>query len=426
MEKPNVIPNQAQRNEADERARIAKFEAEKAHATNEIYANAAQPTDTPVTHIDAVEAMRLRTEAQLNMLKTNGTVVEPNLAENPRPVLSKYDQEVLAIRTKAEEQMKLRDAALSNNQTQTDNYHRASEGLINQTYEPKTYEPKTYEPTTYQPQYNPSAQQPTKESMNIPQQVPNIDSYLIELNQPNYNTAQDTVPLPSEGKLYRNKKPSIRVSFMTTADENILTSPNLIESGQFLSILFNRKMLEPDLRYRDLHIGDRNAIMIYLRATAYGEMYPVTLLDEDGQPFDTEINLNDLKYKKLGAEPDEEGLFHFVLPLSKRQIKFKLLTCGDVDDIEVMLAKDKANNLPVNNSSTYILQKTFVEIDGIRDKNLITEFASNITIKDAKALTQYIDKIESGIDLDITIGTPRGGSITTFLPLNRNFFWPNR
>jgi hypothetical protein len=92
---------------------------------------------------------------------------------------------------------------------------------------------------------------------------------------------------------------------MTTADENILTSPNLLQSGEFLNVLI-RKILEPDLRYNDLLVGDRNAIMIWLRATGYGEMYPVTLLDENGDAFDTELNLNELKTKELGAEPDDE------------------------------------------------------------------------------------------------------------------------
>jgi hypothetical protein len=80
--------------------------------------------------------------------------------------------------------------------------------------------------------------------------------------------------LPSLGKTYRNKKPNVRLGYMTTADENILTSPNLLQSGEFFNVL---KILEPDLRYNDLLVGDRNAIMIWLRATGYGEMYPVTL-----------------------------------------------------------------------------------------------------------------------------------------------------
>jgi hypothetical protein len=212
---------------------------------------------------------------------------------------------------------------------------------------------------------------------------------------------------------------------MTTADENILTSPNLLQSGEFLEILINRKMLDPALRYKDLHVGDRNAIMIWLRATGYGEMYPVTLLDEKNVPFDTDVNLNNLKTKNLGAEPDEEGLFDFQFPLCKAVIKFKLLTCGDVDTIEKLVEADKANNVPVNNTNTYTMERTIVEVNGSRDKYVIREFSNSMRIMDAKLFNDYIAKIDCGIDLDIEVGTPGGGSIKTFLPLNINFFWPN-
>jgi glycosyltransferase involved in cell wall biosynthesis len=160
---------------------------------------------------------------------------------------------------------------------------------------------------------------------------------------------------------------------MTTADENILSSPNLLESGQFLEILINRKILEPDLRYKDLTVGDRNAIMIWLRATGYGEMYPVTLLDNNQDVFDTEVNLNDLKTKKLGVEPDENGLFSFTLPISKTQLKFKLLTCGDLDNIEAMIERDNEKKIPVNNTTTYRFEKMIVEVDGNRDKSFLKD-----------------------------------------------------
>ena len=212
---------------------------------------------------------------------------------------------------------------------------------------------------------------------------------------------------------------------MTTADENILTSPNLIQSGEFLEILINRKVLEPEIRYKDLHVGDRNAIMLWLRATGYGEMYPVTIFDENDQPFDTEINLNELNYKSLGAEPDSEGLFDFVMPLSKTNIKFRLLTCGDIDEIESKVESDKKNENPVNNSNSYAMEAMIVEVNGTRDKEFVKNFVNNLRIKDAKEFNQYVEKIESGVDLNITVQTPGGGSVNTFLPLNIGFFWPN-
>jgi hypothetical protein len=253
----------------------------------------------------------------------------------------------------------------------------------------------------------------------------NINPYILELSQPNYNSAFDVIPLPSLGKTYANKKPNVKVSYMTTADENILTSPNLLQSGEFLEILMNRKILEPELRYKDLLVGDRNAIMLWLRATAYGEMYQVTLFDENDVPFDTEINLNDLKTKNLGAEPDSEGLFDFVFPVSKNRIKFRMLTCGDSDIIEARLEEDKKNNVPVNNMATYTMEHLIVEVNGNRDRNFIREYVNSIRIRDAKEFSDYVTKIECGVDMNITVKTPGGESIETFLPLNLKFFWPN-
>lgn len=63
-----------------------------------------------------------------------------------------------------------------------------------------------------------------------------------------------------------------------------------------------------------------------------------------------------------------------------------------------------------------------VEVNGSRDRSVIKEFANSIRIKDAKDFSIYLDKIDCGIDLDITVGTPGGGSIESFLPLNLKFF----
>jgi hypothetical protein len=71
------------------------------------------------------------------------------------------------------------------------------------------------------------------------------------------------------------------------------------------------------------------------------------------------------------------------------------------------------------------MEKQLVEVNGRRDKTYIREFANSMRIGDAKALNDYIEKIESGIDLNIEVTTPGGGSIATFLPLNVSFFWPN-
>lgn len=418
MEKrPNVIPIKSENNQ-EEQLKTESYEAEKTQVVNQIYSSVKVPENIEgddynyLNQNNSVEMMRQRTENQIHQRNNLGVVQEPLLAEKPK--------NRVVVQTKNDEQMKVRDEQLAKNRLQTENYQKLSEEAMNRQY--NTNITTNMQNNQIQPSSPAIPQQPIVESYSSSQ---NIDPYILELSQPNYNAPFDVISLPSKGKFYKNKKESVRLAYMTTADENILTSPNLLQSGEFLEILINRKILEPTLRYKDLLPGDRNAIMLWLRATAYGEMYPVTLFDEDDEPFDTEINLNELKTIDLTVEPDEEGLFYFRLPLTKAEIKFRMLTCGDIDAIEKIVEKEKERNIPVNNTNTYKLEKMIVEVNGNRDLTTIRDIANSMRIADARAFIDYIDSIECGIDLNIDVQTPGGGSIATFLPLNLSFFWPD-
>lgn len=343
-------------------------------------------------------------------------VINQNQAENVAP-LSAYgspseEAAALEMKRRTEDQLRARQENLEKNEKIAREIDAKRESQLQEKVQYTAQESVMTKPIA----------EPT---INYPQQTVQQLSAVEVLSQPQMNQAFDLIPLPSEGKLYPSKKKSIKVAYLTTADENILTSPNLVESGDFLEILINRKILEPELRYKDLHTGDRNAIMVWLRATGYGAQYPVQMLDENNKVFETEIDLSSLGFIKLGAEPDFEGLFYFKMPLSGDEIKFKLLTTGDVDVVEDKMRVDKENNIPVNNEPTYVLQQHIVEVNGNRDNNFIQNFVNNIRTLDAQKLRDYVSNIESGIDLNVNVKTPGGGSITTFLPINPSFFWPN-
>ena len=190
----------------------------------------------------------------------------------------------------------------------------------------------------------------------------------------------DVIPLPSKGLLYPGQEGTVKVEYMTAMDENVLTSPNLIKSGKVLDMLMERKVKQSPVPIEKLLVGDRNAIMIWLRATGYGEMYPVKLNDPtSGVEFETEIDLTTLKTKELpeGVEPDEKGEFSFTLPKSKKKIKFTLLTVGDEKTILSRAEKyEKATKSQISNALTYRLQAQIKEIDGNRDINFIQQFVN--------------------------------------------------
>jgi hypothetical protein len=241
-----------------------------------------------------------------------------------------------------------------------------------------------------------------------------------DLGEPQFEDEWDMVELPSKGKIYPTKKSRIKVAFLTADDENILSNPGLIENGDFIEVLINRKVLEPELRYKNLHTGDKNAIMMWLRKTGYGKDYPVTLTNqtENGiESFDTVIDLTTVKYKYLDTETDDEGLIEYKLPVSGDVVKFRFLTNGDVDEIEYLESEGETKLV------TITLTKHIVEVNG--ERNNISEYVRKMRAGDSRALRNYIREIESGVDMNVTVETPGGESISTFLPITPRFFWPD-
>jgi len=258
-------------------------------------------------------------------------------------------------------------------------------------------------------------------------ELPDEDKY-AELSRPQENVPFDLIKLPSEGLLYKNCKSSLKVAYLNAMDENIITNPNLLKSGKFLEILINRKMLDSSIKYKDLHVGDRNAIMIWLRATGYGAMYNIKLSDPENEykQFDAEIDLSKLGIKYLTEKPNEDGHFTYKLPISQSTVTYRLLNVGDVNEIEEHIEKMTEESGPeFNDASTYTLKRQIIAIDGNYDKEIVSDFIDKkMRIGDVRTFRKKVNEIESGIDMNITVQTPGGGSIDTFLPLNLSFFWP--
>ena len=363
------------------------------------------------------------TQEQISQANETGEQIANQLAEQ-EDVQQSYgsEQEQKAaeeMRRRTEEQIKMREEQLRKNEEiarqMDERRSRQSKETLPYVQQPVKSEPPNVPPID-PPNFNNNDNSDDK-----PKKVD--DNYIRSISQPQMNQPFDVIPLPSEGKLYPRRNKTVKVSFMTTADENILTSPNLMESGEFLEILINRKLLEPDLRYKDLLPGDRNAIMIWLRATGYGEMYPILVYDEKEEVFETEVNLSDLKQIPLNVEPNSEGLFDFQLPISKANIVFKMLTVGELEELGKTVEATK--DLPVNEEATLILEAQIVAVDGNGDRDFIKNFVRNMRVGDAQKLRDYFDKIECGVDMNLTVRTPGGGSVETFLPFTPKFFWPN-
>ena len=237
----------------------------------------------------------------------------------------------------------------------------------------------------------------------------------------------DVLPLPSKGLLYPGKNDTVKVQYLTAADENVLTSQNLIKSGKVLDVLLERKVKDLKMPIGNMLVGDRNAIMIWLRATGYGEKYNVRLTDPNtAEEFDYEVDLNNLKTKELSATPDENGLFDFELPRSKKKIKFKLLTVNDETKImKTSEMRSKKVGSPISTTLTERLATQIVSVDGLTDKSQIQQFIQVMPAFDSLKFREYSDSIEPGIDMSVEVEGPSGEVFPSIIPIGLDFFWPN-
>lgn len=241
-----------------------------------------------------------------------------------------------------------------------------------------------------------------------------------------YRTPYDILELPSQGILYGNNIKTVKVEYLTAMDESILTSPNISSGGKMIDILLKRKIKDLNFSVEDLLVGDKTAIMLFLRVTSFGSEYKQLVFHPEENEFvECTIDLSSLKQKKLTVKPDDKGEFEYTLPKTNKKVTFTLLTGRDEEIVEFKEKKEeKRNNEGVSNRLMFKLEQQVKSIDGERDKIRISNILKKLPIIDSRSLRKYIDEITPGMDFKTKGRTQGGESLDTFLRFGSNFFWP--
>jgi transcription elongation factor Elf1 len=270
------------------------------------------------------------------------------------------------------------------------------------------------------------------------------DAQLKELALQNMNRDEvrntgfptEIISLPSQGKVYPAENPlssgQIEMKYMTAREEDILTSPNLIKQGVVLDKLM-QSLIVSNVKYDDIVIGDKNAIMIAARILGYGKHYNVELTCPScNHKNKISVDLTTLEEKHLSEDLEQTspGVFKFTLPNANREVEFKFLTSADEKAIqkELEFLKKTSSKDSINRELTTRLKRLIVSIDGNYDRNYISSFVQNeLFAIDSRALRTYIK--ESGPDMKFTINfqcTECGHEEEALaLPMGVSFFWPD-
>ena len=237
----------------------------------------------------------------------------------------------------------------------------------------------------------------------------------------------ETIELPSKGLMYPKENPlsegTIEMKYMTAKEEDILTNQNYIKQGVVIDKLLKSLIVNKDINYNDLLIGDKNAIMVAARILSYGKNYEFSYEGESQN-----IDLSKLDSKNLNEELYKDGKneFSFTLPHTENQVTFKILTHGDEQKIEQEVKSLKKINKQSSSEVTTRFSHIITSVNGSSEKKDIREFVNNYLLaKDARELRKYYQEVSPDLDMKVYLNTPTGEEEVADLPIGLNFFWPD-
>lgn len=247
----------------------------------------------------------------------------------------------------------------------------------------------------------------------------------------------EIVDLPSKGKHYAvghpmHKRDSLEIRFMTAKDEDILTNRSLITKGVVLDRFLQSIIIDDSVDVEELLIGDKNALLIAARATAYGAGYDATvkcrkcsvtneMVFDLTKPTFIASRLTDT----LNIAENEDGTFSTTLPMCKFNVKFRLLTNKD----ETYLAKYILDNIENESLSATLEQLKVVvfEIQDVNDQELIHKVLENITAADARHLKLCLEAATPNVEIKQEMKCKScDHSEEVEVPFGIDFFWPQR
>ena len=233
----------------------------------------------------------------------------------------------------------------------------------------------------------------------------------------------DVVSLPSQGIFYESRKKTVKVTYLNASDENLLSTPSMIGSKKLIHTLLDRKILDKDINVEELAECDKEAILIFLRNTAFGSDYTVKLKDPKTEnEFETTIDLSVLKTKDISVSLDEKGEFEHYLEVSKKKCKLTLISPKIEKELQKVNVTYKDH--PINPYITKQLEMVVKEIDGVRDPMSIAQTIQIMPIKDSQGIRKVIRENAPELDLSVKVMTPSNEEIGARIAFGIEFFRP--
>jgi len=239
-------------------------------------------------------------------------------------------------------------------------------------------------------------------------------------NQEQNSFPTETVELPSKGLIYPEDHPlrsgKVEMKYMTAKEEDILTNQNFIEKGVVLDKLLESLTMKK-FNIKDIHPGDKNAILVASRILGYGKDYE---FEYEGTKYTVDLSLIDNKPFNT-QNLTEKGYTRYTLPSTEQEVVIRFLTEKDEEDIEREIKNSSKVGIQSGEVTTR-LKHQIMAVGDITDRNEIRKFVENhLLARDSRSLRNYIKDVSP--DVDLKFSTDSGEEVA--IPITLNFFWPD-
>ena len=235
----------------------------------------------------------------------------------------------------------------------------------------------------------------------------------------------EVVELPSKGLLYPETSPlssgQIEMKYMTAKEEDILTNQNYIEKGVVIDKLLQSLIVDKSIKYSELLVGDKNALLIAARILGYGKDYEFSY----GGVKET-IDLSQLENRYIDESliNERKNEFDFTLPASGNTITYKLLTHADEQKVDQEVRGLRKINKDASPELSTRLKHMIVAVDGNGDSKTIREFVDNAFLaRDSRAFRKHVQNTQP--DVDLRFYPENGPEEGVDIPIGINFLWPD-
>jgi len=253
-------------------------------------------------------------------------------------------------------------------------------------------------------------------------------------NPMDFITPTEFVPLPSRGR-YPEGHPlhgqdSIEIKYMTARDEDVLTNKSLLKKGLAIDRLIQNVIKDPNINSKSLYIGDRNAIIIHARASAYGAEYKTSIqCSACGEVSKFQFDLSDHEeylgdaWRETEIKDNEDSTFSATLPLSKIVARIRPLTGQDESN---MIAEGKIKDA-TNDLITKQMKRFVVDFNGYSDHKTINHVVDNMVALDSRYIRDCFKLISPDIKMDQEFTCKHcDHEEVVMVPFGTDFFWPER